>query len=96
MKFHDEGPKIRQRYLEKPLSDVENACQPASSNYQIETFSPSYPVSIAQSNLYQSKLSDALGPDPHEEKVQGVFATTESSECIPVFALADVNRTLEE
>ena len=28
--------------------------------------------------------------------MQGVFATTENSECIPVFALADVNRTLEE
>ena len=96
MKFHDEGPKIRQRYLQKPQSDVENACQPASSNYQIETFSPSYPVSIAQSNSYQSNLSDALGPDPHEEKVQGVFATTENFECIPVFALADVDRTLEE
>ena len=53
-------------------------------------------MSIAQSNSCQSNLSDALGPDPHEEKVQGVFATTESSECIPVFALADVDRTPEE
>ena len=97
MKFHDEGPKIRQRYLQKPPSDVEDACQPASSNSQIETFLPSYPVSIAQSIPYQSNLSDALGPDPHEEeKVQGVFATTENSECIPMFALADVDRTLEE
>ena len=96
MKFQDEGPKIRQRYLQKPLSDVEKACQPASSNYQFETFSPSYPVSIAQSNSFQSNPSDALGADPHEKQVQGVFATTDNSECIPVFALADVNRTLEE
>ena len=96
MKFHDEGPKIRQRYLQKPPSDVEDACQPASSNSQIEMFSPSYPLSIAQSIPYQSNLSDALGPDPHEEKVQGVFATTENFECIPMFALADVDRTLEE
>ena len=96
MKFHDEGPKIRQRYLKKPLSNVEDACQPAPSNYQIKEFSPSYPVSTAQSNSYQSNLSDAFGPDPHEEKVQGVFATTENPECIPVVALADVNRTPEE
>lgn len=93
MKFRDEGPKIRQRYQRKPLSDVEDACQPASSNYKIQTFSPSKPVIIEQSNWYQSNLSDALGPDPYEEKVKGDFATVENSECMPVFALADVNRT---
>ena len=96
MKLRDEGPKIRQRYQRKPLSDVEDACQPASPKYQIETFSPSKLVSISQSNSYQSNLSDALGPGPHEEKVQGDLATIKNSECMPVFALADLNRTPEE
>lgn len=96
MKFQDEGPKIRQRYIEKPQSDVEDAYQPVSSNYQIESSSSSYPASVSSSNSHESNLLDALGLDPPQRNTQGVFAMTEDSECITAFALTDENWNLEE